>query len=295
MKKAFDIFTGEPMPNGADFTLNEIEFFTEGLRKEKSDYTALLVFRSIKEFLQKSKDAQKLRPFLGELNNYLDLTSDANLCWEYVYAVRAILDVLLKDAKDNDYVTETAFASAEAFERICELSPTHHNRCCRVKEYIYASMSVSLLSGDAKATSQSRKKALSLAHKHFSELENDDSVLYYDTGISFYLEAYNLVYRDEKLKDKLPEILRNLSEYGYLYLLRSDQDSRRLSVTALAYLEYSKTPDFDFSKEKDRIKDIIRWLNFAINGGMTSLKSTCSSLRSLWLKHMKHLYPDSNF
>jgi len=123
------------------FVLKEIAFLQKGFEKGPHDQLAYLLTKRVHVYLQlRSGGANRVKAAVELLRTYYPESKSTDFLWELVYVFRLLAKVEDGLFGSKQEVTEHLLNSARCFDRIIEVSPTIHNRCCLVIEYSFAVM-----------------------------------------------------------------------------------------------------------------------------------------------------------
>ncbi len=262
-----------------DFILAEIRFLMKGFRNESNDLRAYTVAKSITTYLRSGGNYLSITEILSELESYSEQTASSNFMWELVYIRREMAKAQQTSAKDQKkFAAECRHFSAKYFEKICKLAPTYHNNCCRVQEYIIAVMHFEKVNDKENIFS-----ILTHAEDLFLQIDEQDQMLYYETGKMLYIKRYvNTNPRNDT--DRFHAISKLV--YFSREIYKRDVCFDTLDYYALCYDIYSDYETFPFHEEKENFKALIELLEEEYSAGNEKAKSKLDQLKSTFLKYL---------
>lgn len=242
-----------------EFALAEIKFFIKGFRNEKNDAKALNIAQCINTFLKEGGNAEKIQDYILELDNYSAYTKNDTFVWNLVY-IRRLQSEYFSRIGDKKQAAEYSYTAAKHFEKICEINPSEHNLCCRIYEYVGAT--IDFTNADM---SYKNQEILAYCENLFIEIEESSSRTYLKAGIYVY---YNL-YLDYKNvlndSDRAFEAIKRAVWYAW-YLYNFNKEVRNLDILCRYYTFYLDFEQYPAKEEEHRLRKLVSFIKSSAIG-----------------------------
>ncbi len=259
------------------FIASEIRFIMKGFKNGCDDRKAQNVAERIVKYLKAGGEISKIESHLEVLNNYSAETKSSDFLWELVYIRRIMMSVYEDDLDDMVSAAQSKHMAATYFDKICELTPTYYNHCCRVMEYTSAAAAYGRITGSDENAEKSAE-LFEKSEKMFFQIEEKEASIYYEVGAFLYFSKYFSYNIFSEEKDKKFESIKKSCFYSRknYEIKESEENLRKL---ALIYSIYVTCEQFSFSEEETFFKTLIAKLEAAVSLGNENLASVLRSLK----------------
>ena len=245
-----------------EFALKEINFFTKGFQRENNDVTALGLAKCVHQFLKSNGDAKKVESVISLLEDYSANTKNDTFVWNLVYIRRLQGEYFSKNFQKKE-MAKCRRVSAKHFEKICEIKPTLYNKCCRVLEYVTASIEYTEVNMRIE-----RDAVLERAEELFLEIPPVSNEDYYLAGRYLY---YNIYLKNKDIYGipaKALESIKNAVDYALKMYLVNDSTTNLRRLCDF-YTVYSETKGYSVNnaEEEERLKHLIECIASKLGSG----------------------------